>query len=146
MKSLRRFTPLVRIRRSSGGFPAVNRCASTVAAVMLSGSGYVGSSGFGASELSTESGWSVALEEMESSSSAPGTSILVGEASRGGEDDVDVRFRDRSFWAMRLSENGRFGVGRGVDSSATVERIAVVISSREVYGKQMLRMALTQVS
>lgn len=113
---------------------------------MLSGSGYEGSSGFGASELVTESGWSVALEEIESSSSAPGTSTLVGEASRGGEEEEDVRFRDRSFWAIRLSENGRFGVGRGVDSSATVERIAVVISSREVYGKQILSMALTQVS
>lgn len=112
---------------------------------MLSGSGYVGSSGFGASELATESGCSVALDEMESSSSAPGTSTLVGEASRGGEEE-DVRLRDRSFWAIRLSENGRFGVGRGVDSSSTVERIAVVISSREVYGKQILSMALSQVS
>jgi hypothetical protein len=115
---------------------------------MLSGSGYVGSSGFWTSELDTESGWSVALEEMESSSStpAPGTSTLVGEAWRGGEEEEDVRFRDRSFWAIRLSENGRFGVGRGVDSSSTVERIAVVISSREVYGKQMLSMALRPVS
>lgn len=114
--------------------------------MILSGSGYVGSSGFGASELATDSGWSVALDEMESSSSAPGTSILVGEASRGGEEEEDVRLRDRSFWAIRLSENGRFGVGRGVDSSSTVERIAVVISSREVYGKQILSMALSQVS
>ena len=134
------------MRRSSGGFPAVNRCDSTVAALMLSGSGNAGSSGFGESELVAESGWSVALEEMESSTSVPEISALVGEAWRGGVEEEAVRFRDRSFWAMRLSENGRFGVGRGVESSATVERIAVVISSREVYGKQILRMALSPVS
>lgn len=39
MKSLSRFTPLVLISRSSGGSPAVKRCDSIVAVLMLSGSG-----------------------------------------------------------------------------------------------------------
>lgn len=49
---------------------------------------------------------------------------------------------DNIFWVMRLWEKGVLW-GRGVvEYSSTVDRTAVVISSRDVYGKQMLRIAL----
>ena len=45
---------------------------------------------------------------------------------------------DNIFCVMRLCEKGVLW-GRGVvEYSSTVDRIAVVISSRDVYGKQML--------
>lgn len=49
---------------------------------------------------------------------------------------------DRTFWRMRDGEKGEFLGGEGSRKSWTVVRMAVVISAREVYGKQMFRTAL----
>lgn len=43
---------------------------------------------------------------------------------------------------MRDGEKGEFLGGEGSRKSWTVVRMAVVISAREVYGKQMFRTAL----
>lgn len=43
---------------------------------------------------------------------------------------------------IRVSEKGVLCGGAAVEYSSTVVLIAVVISSREVYGKQMLKMQL----
>jgi hypothetical protein len=66
MKSLNRLTPLVRIKRSSGGSPAVNRFSSIVSVLMVSGSGKTGLSWLC---VGGESGLSVVEEETDSSAS-----------------------------------------------------------------------------
>ena len=96
MKSDRRSTPDVRIKRSSGGSFAVNMCLESVAGVMSSGEGYTGvvdatavdESGFTSGdsalgEVSEMSGCSVVEEETE-------------DPSRGSDvrDDKDVVLED----------------------------------------------------
>lgn len=106
MKSLNRFTPLVRMRRSNGGFPAVNRWSSIVLDVMVSGSGYEGPScpSFG------ESACRVVVDDMESSTS----DVLegVGDVERRGE---VLRFLDRIFCVIRVWENGRACADSGLE-------------------------------
>jgi hypothetical protein len=63
----------------------------------------------------------------------------VGEVARSGE---VLRFLDRIFCVIRVCENGLACVDNGLEYSSTVVLMADVISSREVYGKQILRMQL----
>lgn len=95
-----------------------------------------------------ESGNSVADEESPVS---PSTSLsaslpsagLWGDASRMvGRVSRSSYWEERTFCLMREGEKGVFLGGGGVRKSWTVSRIAVVISAREVYGKQMFRTAL----
>ena len=86
-----------------------------------------------------ESGGRVVEEETDSSSS--GSSYC-----ESGRLSVEVSALspcfDNIFWVIRFWEKGVLW-GRGVvEYSSTVDRTAVVISSRDVYGKQMLRIAL----
>lgn len=88
MKSLNRFTPLVRTRRSSGGFPAVYKCSAMVEAVIDSGSGYTSALSLSLESFGGESGCRVVVDETESSTS----DVLdgVGEVPRGEDDEVEV--------------------------------------------------------
>jgi len=106
MKSLSRLTPLVRIRRSNGGFPAVNRWSSMVSAVIVSGSGYIDPSWppFG------ESLCKVVVEDIESSTSD--VEDGVGDVDRRGE---VLRFLERIFWVIRVWENGRACADNGFE-------------------------------
>lgn len=94
-----------------------------------------------------ESGYSVVVDDMESSlSSDPGG---VGDGSCP-KDVLSLSIFpllspcfDIIFCVMRVCEKG---VRLGADDfeySSTVERMAVVISSRDVYGKQMFKMHLS---
>lgn len=89
------------------------------------------------------SGWSVVDEEMESSRS----SDRVDEGGDGGSPDEDRSsifpdFFPKMFSVMRFWEKGVL-CGSGVrEYSSTVDLIALVISSLDVYGKHMLRMHL----
>src|SRR6266536_4669543 len=122
MKSLNLLTPLVRISRSSGGSPAVNICSSMVSDVIVSGSGYMAPSlvSFGG-----DSGCKVVDDETESSIS----DVLegVGEVERSGD---LLRFLERIFCVIRVSENGRACAVSGLEKSSTVALLAVVISAR----------------
>lgn len=138
MKSLRRFTPLVRTRRSSGGLPAVSKWSWIVSEVIVSGSGYIGPScpSWG------ESACKVVVVDTESSTSE----VLdgVGDVERRGEalrGEV-LRFLDRIFCVIRVWENGRACADKGLEKSSTVFLMALVISSRDVYGKQIFKMQL----
>lgn len=94
MKSLSLFTPLVRIRRSSGGSLAVNMWPPIVSEVIVSGSRYTALSLL---SLGGDSGCNVVEDDMESSMS----DVLegVGELARRGE---VLRFRDRIFCVIRV--------------------------------------------
>ncbi len=66
-----------------------------------------------------------------------------GEASRiVGKGSRPSSCLDRIFCRMREGENGVFLLGGGAKNSSTVDLMAVVISAREVYGKQIFRTAL----
>jgi hypothetical protein len=90
------------------------------------------------------SGESVVEEFASLSSSAPDLEDGAGDASLivGRGSPRISRCFVRIFRVMRDWEKGLL-LGSGGDRySSTVDRIAVVISSREVYGKQMLRATL----
>jgi hypothetical protein len=89
MKSLNLLTPLVRIRRSRGGSPAVKMWSPIVSDVMVSGSGYKVPSLISAGG---DSGCNVVEEDTESSISDRLDG--VGDSDRRGE---EVRFLDLIF-------------------------------------------------
>lgn len=109
-----------------------------VSGVIDSGSGYVRRTGSCICGTDGESTYNVEDDEAESSASD------VDDTPRKGVgcEAAWPRWRERMLWLMCDSEKGRCGSGSGVAYSATVSQIAVVISLREVYGKQTLRMAL----
>lgn len=76
MKSLRRSTPEVRIRRSRGGVPAVNMWLERVWVVIFSGSGYVG--------------WTEAGVGEELREGFPGGCEVLGTLYAGGESGCRV--------------------------------------------------------
>lgn len=111
MKSLNLFTPLVRIKRSSGGSPAVNRRSSIVSEDIVSGSGYIvssrisfgGDSGCRVVDDDTESSWSDVFDG-------------VGELARSDESRLElVSFVDRIFCEILVWEKGRACVGMGFE-------------------------------
>lgn len=94
MKSLRRSTPEVRTRRSSGGVSAVNMCEVRVEEVMSSGSGYFGrGSGeeYGEEKDGCRCEGGVGDGERERARTAP----AEGWRSRDGDVEVGVEGRDR---------------------------------------------------
>lgn len=74
------------------------------------------------------------------------TSSIELSSDTSGTSGNAYSFLDRIFRAIEDSEKGRLLAEwrgcRGWEKSETVERMAVVISSRDVYGKQTLRTAL----
>ena len=95
-----------------------------------------------------ESGYSVVVDDMESSlSSDPGELLVVS----GPEAEVSLSLfsflspcLDMIFCVMRVWEKGVLFGADDFEYSSTVERMAVVISSRDVYGKQMFKMHLKE--
>lgn len=148
MKSLRRSTPLVRTKSSSGGSDAVYMWSLRVSVVMDSGLGRwlvdeervrrLGEGESGGRVVDDESPASSSLSMLVSSgtSSSSSASRMVGRGS------LPSSWLDRIFWRMREGEKGVFLGGGGLRKSWTVLRMAVVISARDVYGKQMLRTVL----
>ena len=137
MKSLSRSTPLVRTNISNGGSSDVYMCLSMVSAVIVSGLGRV----FRAERLrpvnvgDMDSGESVGDEAFSSLSSASDleegegdASLMVGKGSLRSTSKCLVR----RLRVMRDCENGLLLGSGGERYSSTVDRIAVVISSREV--------------
>ena len=114
MKSLKRFTPLVRIRISTGGSPAVYILWSSVSAVIVSG--------LGRTEAPVASlrlvcggdpGGSVVVEDTESSCSSKRVTEGEGEVSLMVDRASGVSsFFDRIFCLMRVSENVVLCCGR----------------------------------
>ena len=98
-----------------------------VAVSMLSGSGYITVSA--SAECCTGvSGCSVDDVEAESSASE----IDVSDVEDSVSCEPGCKLRERIFWLMRDSENGRLDSGSGREYSLTVSRMAAVISSRDV--------------
>lgn len=105
-----------------------------MSAVIVSGSGNTAASLL---SIGGDSGCNVVDEDTDSSMS----DVLDdgGEPAPRDELDVEVmRFRDRIFCVIRVCEKGRAGAANGFEKSSTVCFIAAVISSRDVYGKQIL--------
>lgn len=147
MKSLRRSTPEVRTSKSRGGASTVIMFSVKVWALMDSGSKNVTSP---CASSFSEGLMAVDVEE-DSSSSPVFASFDPGDADRdsgcsGLAPVLSSSICFRRCCVISDSENVRFeGVGRlwmGVLYVSTVFMTAVVISSREVYGKQTLRTAL----
>jgi hypothetical protein len=127
---------------SSGGSAAVYMCLSRVSSVIVSGLGrtFLVEDPVRARKLGDgESGASVGDEDLSSSDlPSADSSLMVGSFSAISMSNCLVRM----FRVIRDCEKGVvFGRG-GARYSSTVARIADVISSRDVYGKQMLRTAL----
>lgn len=140
MKSLNRWTPLVLINKSKGGLSWVYKFLVIVDDVIVSGSAYTVLSRASEVSLCVDSGCSVVDEHTESSVSEI-DGECAGDGSRKRESEA-LRFWERIFWVILVWENGRALGKSGLEYSSTVERIAVVISSREVYGKHTFRIWL----
>lgn len=151
MKSLSRSTLLVRTKMSKGGSLDVYMWLSSVSAVMVSGLGNFDDLIFSALSLLRgwgESGSNVAEEESPSRSFSCSFFARLGSSGEAsemvGRTSFSSYWLERTFWRMREGEKGVFLGGGGARKSLTVVWIAVVISAREVYGKQMFRTALEQ--
>ena len=88
------------------------------------------------------------VDDEEPASSSTSWAAVSASASLGmsswmvGRGSLPSSWVDRIFWRMREGEKGVFLGGGGSRKSSTVLRMAVVISARDVYGKQMLRTVL----
>lgn len=146
MKSLKRSTLLVRIRISTGGSPAVYMWLSRVSAVIDSGFGRTAAPVASPPVLrGGEPGGSVVVDETESSCSSERVMEGAGDVSLIVDSVSGLSsFLDRIFCLMRVCENVVLCCGGlwGLENSSTVVRIDLVISSRDVYGKQIFSTAL----
>lgn len=134
---------------SSGGQSAVYMCLSIVSAVMFSALGYMVMLLEPSLETRPgESGYSVVVDDMESSLSSDSARLCGGSCP---EDELSLSLfsllspcLDIIFCVMRVCEKGVLFGADDFEYSSTVERMAVVISSRDVYGKQMFKMHLEE--
>lgn len=140
MKSLRRSTPLVLMKRSKGGSLAVYMCLSRVSIVIDSGFGRPARAAtlFLARNLGGgESGCRVGDDESPSLSFLPSSPSSCSESSGDSSRIVGNPFRssscrDRIFCLIREGEKGVVFGGVGARNSWTVDLTAVVISALEV--------------
>lgn len=93
-----------------------------------------------------DSGYSVVVDDMESSLSSDPGGVCVGSCP---EEELSLSLfsllspcLDIIFCVMRVCEKGVLFGADDFEYSSTVERMAVVISSRDVYGKQMFKIHL----
>lgn len=136
IKSLSLSTPLVRMKRSNGGHSAVYMWLLRVSAVMVSGFlKALGTSWVVESDDGGVPGGSVVPDDTEQSTSSGGGDSWMEPSAAS----LFPACFERIFCLMRVWEKALFW-GRGwLEYSTAVDRIACVISSLEVYGKQMLR-------